>query len=424
MTLAQFQQWKPLAESLARSQSTAAIEVGQLLIDLATTADDPLCLPFALWSAANLYYRLGDFAQADSCFQRAADLYEALNEPVSIARMSVAWVHALGELQRYQEAFACAERAKRLLVQSQDAIDQERLMGLYNTTGIIYEETGQLTDALRNYEKSLAYYVALSELTHSQLLNFVCVLQSIGIVQTLLGQYAAADHAFAEALKLTESLAPADDVCAEQTRTFMDRAWLLTIQQAAPMRIRAAFQTARRSRSQLDETSALRNFALIDLDEANWLLHIGKADTVDKALLLQLLAETTAAGMYFEAIYAKILLGQLALYQGVHENAEEIFADIIEALDETNPALGYLAQRWHARALRALGRYEAAQAALEAGIRLVESTRHRLTTDDYRAGYLDDKLVAYQDLVDLHILRGDHDRAFHVGESAKARTLT
>lgn len=424
LTFEHFQQWKPLAESLARSQSADAMEVGQLLIDLATAATDPVCLPFALWSAANLYYRLGDFAQADSCFQRAADLYETRNEPINIARMSVAWVHALGELQRYQEAFACAARAERLLVQSQEAIDQERLMGLYNTTGIIYEETGRLTDALHNYEKSHAYYTALTERTHSQLLNFVCVLQSMGIVQTLLGQYAEADRAFTHALTLMEPVATLDDIRAEQTRTLMNRAWLLTIQQAAPLRIRAAFQTARRSRSLLDEGSALRNFALLDLDEANWLLHNGKADGVDQAQLQHLATAATAAGMHFEAIYAAILLGQLALYQGAVAWAEQHFAAILATLDDTNPALVYLAHRWHARALQALGRYDAAKAALAIGIHQVESTRHRLTTEDYRAGYLDDKLVAYQDLVALHLRSGEDEQAFQIGEGAKARTLT
>ncbi|MEZ4680688.1 MAG: CHAT domain-containing protein [Caldilineaceae bacterium] len=70
-----------------------------------------------------------------------------------------------------------------------------------------------------------------------------------------------------------------------------------------------------------------------------------------------------------------------------------------------------------------MGQHDAAKAALETGIHHVESTRHRLTTDDFRAGYLDDKLVAYQDLIDLHILLEEDERAFQVGEWAKARTL-
>ncbi|MEZ4622824.1 MAG: hypothetical protein R2867_46010 [Caldilineaceae bacterium] len=71
VTLAHFEQWKPLAESLARSHATVAVEVARLLVDIATQVDDPHCLPFALWSVANLYYRLGDYAETDRCFQRA-----------------------------------------------------------------------------------------------------------------------------------------------------------------------------------------------------------------------------------------------------------------------------------------------------------------------------------------------------------------
>ncbi|MEZ4680687.1 MAG: hypothetical protein R2932_41380 [Caldilineaceae bacterium] len=82
---------------------------------------------------------------------------------------------------------------------------------------------------------------------------------------------------------------------------------------------------------------ALRNFALIDLDEANWHLHNGKADAVDQELLQQLAADTATAGMRFETVYARILIGQLAFHQAEHERAAQVFSAILTTLDESNP---------------------------------------------------------------------------------------
>ena len=83
----------------------------------------------------------------------------------------------------------------------------------------------------------------------------------------------------------------------------------------------------------------------------------------------------------------------------------------------------YLAGVGQARAYRAAGDLAQGRRALEAVIAAVEATRGQLLAEEHRAGFLDDKLIAYRELASLCLAQDDIAGALQAIERSKARTL-
>ncbi len=124
-------------------------------------------------------------------------------------------------------------------------------------------------------------------------------------------------------------------------------------------------------------------------------------------------------------VYARLRLADLLLPDAAaaepHLLAARRLADLL-ALPQlrfrSNERLGHLR--------RLQGRDEEALALLEAAVDEVERLRGSVAQDALRASFLRDKTAAYEDLLQLHLARGDDAsvrRAFGVAEQAKSRTL-
>jgi CHAT domain-containing protein len=414
---------KPRAEQLARARSPAASEIAELLVELAERTADLASLALACWISGNVYHNLGLMKQAHAAYQRADSLYTQLDDPLSAARMSVGWVHVLGELGDGEAALTCAQRAEATLLSLGDQTDAPRLAHLYGNRGIVHEHMGHLVAALADYERKVAFFQSLPNRSSEVLMDEALALNDVGVIHALLGQYNTAERIFQQALSHLTAAAETPYADADRTLLLMNVAWLKVLRHSPPGSVRRAFQQARSSRDLLADPESHLYFAFIDLDEANYLLRSGRWQEVNRTELAQLWAQLVEQRAEFEAAYAALLLGQIDFHAGQPEAALARFEEVAADAMEKAPTLAYLSRLWQARALRARGDLVGTEQSLHAAVRLIEETRRHLTVDDYRAGYLEDKLVAYHDLIDLYLVQRRFDRALALAEHSKARTL-
>lgn len=429
LTIEQFQAWKPIAERLAREHRAEATEIAGLLVGVAYESEEDECIAFAWWIAGNIYHELGLYRSPDGspsasdAYRKSEELYRARGEHLNIARMSVGWVHVLGELTQYEEALHRAAAAIETLRQSTEDLDQKRLAWIYTNLGIIYEQLGRLVEALACYQRRLDYFASLPEQTRETAYQCAMGLNDIGFLQLLLGQYFEADESFRAALKLLAAYRADPDIRPDITLLKMNQALLAVLRQSEYHTVRKAFQQARESRAQHLTPSAAHFYAQIDLGEMNWLLRNGRIQDVDVGALERLYHSTHQAGREFEATYAQLLRGEIEYHNGQLENAQAHFARLCQESPDKMPTFVYLAHLWQARVLRQMNQWQQAEDVLLKAIQLIEGSLQQFTLDSYRAGYLEDKLVAYHDLVDLYIQRGQAEAALRVIERSKARTL-
>lgn len=424
LSIDDLRQWKPIAEQIARARKPEAPKIAELLVEAANDSGDQICIAYSHWIGGNIYHNLGLMMLADEAYRRASDLYTQIGDPLSIARMSVGWVHVLGDLTEGKEALECAQRAEEILLASGDAADKSRLANLYGNRGIVYEQMGYFVEALEEYRRKLAYLESLPDRTADAESDEALVLNDIGIVHVLMGQYNEAEAVFQSALARLSASAITPYIDADRTLVLMNAAWLKVLRKSPPAAVRRAFQEARTSRDRLVELSERLYFVHIELDEANYLIRSGRWEDVNRANILELRDQLIQQRLEFDAAFAALLLGQLDYHAGHLSQALALFTQIAADCPDKTPTLAYLAYLWQARALRASGDIGRAEHALNLSIGSIETTRRQLKIDDYRAGFLEDKLVAYHDMIDLYLELGRFEKALAVSESSKARTLT
>lgn len=415
--------WKPLAESLSRAQSPHAEEVAHLLIAAATQNGDASMLAHAHWIAGNIFHDLDLMVAANQSYAQAQHIFDRLQDALSGARMSVGWIHVLGELAEYEQALTCARRAEAMLSASDSAEDRRRLAALYGNWGIVCEQMQNFVEAVALYERRRQYFDTLPNKDMHLYLDEAITLNDIGIIQTLLGQYFEAEQAFLRALAL---LAPYDSeplIWVDLTRIQMNRAALAALSATRYETIHRLFQQAQESRTRLPKEQQQRYFAILDILEAGWLLHLGRWQEVDPAKLQQLEELTLISGVALETDMARLLLGQYEVMSGKTAQALARFEQIENKPSSKSLGVVYFSCLWQARVLHQVDQPLHAEAKLKQAIALIETIRGELTTDEQRAGYLEDKLVAYQELTALYLEKEDWQEALATSEQSKARTL-
>nr|MDQ3387146.1 tetratricopeptide repeat protein [Actinomycetota bacterium] len=125
-----------------------------------------------------------------------------------------------------------------------------------------------------------------------------------------------------------------------------------------------------------------------------------------------------------QQIYAHLRLADLLL--PVVAEAEPHLLEARRLVDRVAlPQLRYRLNERLGRLRRLQGRDEEAQALLEAAVSEIEHLRGTVTQETMRASFLQDKVAAYEDLLQLHLASddGNAQRAFTVAERAKSRAL-
>ena len=423
LTIEQLTAWKSQIERTAFEDPRRAGELARLMITVAeaTGAADRLAL--AYWTAGNVSFLLDRPLEALAAFAEAERLYRACGEALPIARLTVSVVSALDKVGRYHEAIRRGQAALPILVASTDPADQRRVMSLYNGIGISSEHIGRYAEALEAYEQKWRWWrdregdTARIEAARAQI--------NIGVVNTRLGQYTEAHEAFTQAYQALTTVPATGQTRADAARCAMNLAWLETLRRSPPEVVRQAFARARAARVAADPQGESTDLALLDLFEAEWLLQTDAeaAERLQPALA-RVHERLAAAGLAFEAARAGLLLAHLAFRTGDWPRAQREYA----ALAETATARGdaetaFLAGVGLARTYRAAGDLSGGRKALAAVIAAVEGMRAGLASEEHRAGFLDDKLIAYRELAALCLAQGDTAAALHAIERSRARTL-
>ena len=135
----------------------------------------------------------------------------------------------------------------------------------------------------------------------------------------------------------------------------------------------------------------------------------------------------SAADRPVEQTYANLRLADLLLQRNETEGAEVHLLDARRLADRLAlPHLRYRLNERLGRLRRLQGRDEEAREFLEAAVGEIERLRGTVTLETMRASFLRDKTAAYDDLLLLHLARGDAEGtrlAFEVSEKAKSRAL-
>lgn len=126
-----------------------------------------------------------------------------------------------------------------------------------------------------------------------------------------------------------------------------------------------------------------------------------------------------------QQVFAQLRLVDLSLPDA--ERAESHLRSARKAAEGLQlPDLAYRFDQRLARIRRAQGRDDEAQALLESAVDSIEAVRGTLPREGLRRSFLRDKTAAYEDLVRIHLERGDPESiraAFGVAERAKSRSL-
>ncbi len=348
---------------------------------------------------------------------------------------------------RYDEAlaaFAVAEERYRALGMI------ERLGEITGIRGNVLSHLGRGREALAAHETAAAIFEEAGlTLLHAQ------AFPNIGVAHLRLANYQQSLEAFERARQLLEPL----DALAEKCfllRNTADAYLALNLYPEALATYRKAADMLRTAGMVYDRAQALwgmgatliarSEFAEAEraLTEAGALFEAaGNAPSLS-GVMLELATLLEARGDHGEAlaaagraltlvsekdrpvhqIYAHMRLADLLLPDAAAEPHLLAARRLVERLEL--PHLRYRLNERLGRLRRLQGREEEARVLLEAAVDEIERLRGTLPHEAVRASFLRDKTAAYEDLLQLHLARGDEEgerRAFAVAEQAKSRAL-
>ncbi len=415
LTIATIQLLKERMERLQASELAEAMRSAQLAYRLSLLMPAP-APSLGRWTLANALLYMDRYHEATQLYQQARVEYLAAGYIHEAARMSVGYVFTLAYTGDPERALALAATVEpQLAAASQtDASDLQRLGSLLMNVGVVNEMLGHYEEALAVYDRltpiatQLDDQHMLGQVTHNQAYALV----QIGALDEAMPVYAQAEAFFL-----------AVDARVDLARLYTNQASLL----ARLGRYPAAKQTQAKAGALLQE--------LEDTDQQRAWLSIFQAwVTLEsgapiEAATLAALATTQRAfadhGPVFAEGLAWIMIGRCYLQDQAWTKAATAFAQAQQlAQHSADRVLAY-------RALHGLGQLAERQAqpqqAMEiytAAIQQIETMRQELHVETFRADFLADKLVAYQDLTQLHVGLGELEAAFQVIERAKSRLLT
>ncbi len=478
------------AGQLARRDPSQARRLTTVCLAIAEAAGIPRVIPRATYLKAQTHALAGELETALQLVRAAQAGYAALGEEMPALATNVGLMHILAELGQYEAALAAGhalldragshpggELARlaaqvqqnmglcyRRLGQYEAALDayhaaeaQYLLLGLPeragdigNNRGVLLLELGRAAQALSVLEAALALRAAAGQtFLQAQTLN------NLGSAHLLLGNYSQSLAAFEQARQLFAAQEPTLD----QHILLLDTAYAYQTVNLYPEAIaayREAEQALRAAGVGLHRARALWGLGASLLAQG----HLTEAEqTLEMAVgLLQTPPTPSLATALLEQAAAQAARGQaaaalaaaaeaLSLAQRHSWLVPELYAHLrLTDLQQDDAAqaethllaaqplvevlgLPQLRYRWlerYGRWQRRQGNDAAAQTYLEAAVTEIERLRSTLAQEKLRASFLQDKVIAYNELVQLFLSRGDAEslrQAFAVAERAKSRAL-
>ena len=370
------------------------------------------------------------------------------------AKMHINQGPALSETGRFDEALTAYAQAESIYESLQMS---DELVLVLSNRGVALRYLGRVDEALAAYQRAIAllpnsgYFYALT-------------LMNIGDAHLLLGDYRASLRAYADARQ--EFIAQESDVYRHICTTHMADAYLalnlfpeaeslyaeaaaalhstdlhyylgkalwglgaVQLAQGNPNAAATALTRAADIFAQIENTP-LRASVLLE-QAANQIVQNDQAAAIRTTQqALDLLGDEERAQWPVQKVYAHLRMADLLLPDIADAEAHLQQAhELLKAI--TLPHLHYrLLQRMgHLRRLQ--GRDDEAQALLERAIEIVEQLRTSLVNESMHVSFQQDKMAAYEDLIQLHLDRTysqqereeELQRTFDLIERAKSRAL-
>ena len=363
------------------------------------------------WTLANALMFADQYQNAANLYARARQQYLLTGNSLEAAQMGVGQVWALAYLGQFAAALQLAAAIEPVLAASANEADRRRLGGLYNNMGIVYELNSQFEEALNAYERKLAL------LGPEEVLQRGRVQHNRGVALTWLNAFNEALTAF-DAAETAFVVAKAS---ADLARLWFNRGILYTCR-TDYLFASDAFQRARHLLSEQSEPLLQAECELYDglsRLQANEL-----PDDNQIAIWQQLQVTFAQHGPLAEEGLS--WLGLARSYLAHHRLAEAAAA--LQATGRIVKEGGGSALAWQVAYYRAeLAEQQSdevsAIAYYEQALLELESIRHRLQSDLFRATFLTDKLSVYQRLTYLYVHRGEMAAALAVLERGRSRLL-
>jgi CHAT domain-containing protein len=475
-----FTELKARSDALLLEQPQRALEIAEVAMQAASFASLPLAAAIAGWARGNAWVYLGQFEQALEDYGRACAIYGE-QDSLAVARLHTNMVGVLTNLGRYGKALALADAARGALQpwgQSRYLATLEmnvgsacRLVGRYADALAAYERGRAIFIALDdpvqaaqmdiNRARALvcmdrfheaeallqdAGRVLTSEgksLPAAQVeLNLATLLSRQGRHRQALETYARARAAFA-ALDVATDVAVADLYCtydylalnllpealelagaaqATLARLGMPRYVALAAGNHAVAARKLghhaeALDTLLSARAFFAAQGAAAEMALLDVERAGVLCEMG--DLVPAVAIAAQATEALADhNLPLQTARARLTLADCLLAQGDVDGAAAQYARDLDALGEI-PALVWRAHDGLGQTAEARGQAQEACVHYGEAITCIEAAEEELGIDEFRAGFLDDKLAVYQRAVRLALTLGDRETAFSRAEQAK-----
>ena len=405
---------KARATDLHYSQPDEALQLAETAHRLGNLLPAP-APALGCWVLGNALLFSDRYQEAVHYLGQAQSLYLDAGLPLEAARAGVGHVGVLAYTGAFEEALALADEIEPALAASaqDDVQDRRRLGSLLTNAGIAHELMGQYEEALAAYDRHLEIARALGnplEVAHAQN-NRGCTLTFLHSLDEALDAFDQAEAEFVAA-----------NATADLVRVHLNRGILYALWRRYP-EAETALAEADRCLATLEGMEPQR--CLVALYQG--MAHLQSEEPADRALLQTFRAAQPVLathGPRFEEGLAWLGQGRCHLELGEEQAAQGAFeqAQALAAQGAGRP-LAYLALHGLGNLAAAQGKPAQAIAAYQAALQQVETMRRDLQVETFRAGFVTDKLVIYQDLVLLYLQQGELEQAFMTIERAKSRLL-
>ncbi|MBN1933180.1 MAG: CHAT domain-containing protein [Anaerolineae bacterium] len=483
LALARIEESKTEADALLMQRPKRSLEIAEAALQAASLSSEPLAEAVARWTQGNAWAYLGEYNQALAAYTRAHAIYrEHSQEQLALARLQSNMVAMLNNLGRYQEALDMADKARNALqpwAQTHYMATLEmnvgsicRLLGHYDDALAAYERGRAIFDKLQNQtqmarmdinrarvlvcldrfreaETLLQHASAVLEQEQQALpaaradLNRATLLSRQGRYREALKTYDQARQVFQELgvetdvavtdlyktydLVSLNLLPEAQDIASEaravlEAHTMPRYVALATGNRAVAARklghLADALNGFREARTFFLEQDAEVEVALLDLECAICLREMGQRET---AMQVAEQARTTLAGhnLILHLAHAELVLADCAFDANDLEQAQTHYAKALTHLAQM-PSLAWWAYDGLGRIDEARGNLEQALARYSQAIDHLETIQHILGIDEFRAGFMDDKLPVYQRAVRVALALMQKEDAFRHIEQSKS----
>lgn len=478
---------KQRADHLLRTNIGQAQQIAHLLTLLGELSGNAAYKALSLRVQGNILgVGGGQWAASLDCYDQAAAIYRALDQPAAAAGSLVGKIGSLANLSRYEEAIALGRQIQPVLAahgewallsgvvlnlvliykrlgQAQQALAllaeaeaicrqagaEQHLAGIQHNRALVLLALGRLPEAVTAsqlaYEQFLArgYTIEAARAQQCQAIIFL----TLGRYNEALALLDQARRAFAADGRHHDALLV--DLFASDCLLQLGR-YAEVLQKLGQVRALFAQQGApyKMTQAMLNEAVAYAGMnqfqlALDTLDAAAaYFATEGNSlwvaiSRLEKAALLARQGEwatcqATAAACLpifqqhhapLEAAKARLLLGQAALAQGEVAQAETELQGALDAGIESNlPWLQHRAHHLLGALAQRRGDLNGARQQFDQAIRQLERLRGRLMIE-FRADFLADKQQVYADAVHLCLAQGDVEGAFQYAEQARSRAL-